>query len=612
MSLLDDVSIVVTPNGYKAGELYAVIPVPTEGAELVTNGDFSSGSTGWTIINGTVTDKYNASMTAYQSGIRISPFNKTGTYKVSFDLVVTSGSCKFDAGGGNNQTYSTSGTKEILVINTSKFEFNAFNLGWVGTLDNVSVKEWTGADMDVTRATAATRVDENGLVNYAEIVGAEEVTNGDFATDTDWTKGTGWTISGDKAIYTGTANASLNQSNALISGKFYKLQYEVISSSLDGNFKISGVTESAQSPLSQSVGTHTVYFTADGSAPTNIALRVVFNTTGTLEIDNVSVKEVTRDNVPRIDYSGCPHILAEPQRTNVNTYSEDFSQSFYIKDSGVSVGTTNNISPSGESNATKIDVTDNGRIYANVASDTYTSSVFIKAGTFAYFKIGGVNIDLVAGTNANGTIDSLGSGWFRVGINYTGNRPFQIQAYPDGTYSSHTTTGDYYIWGSQIESGSYATSYIPTDGGTVTRLKDTVVKSGFQSDGIFGSTEGSAVFDFKWDLTNYVLDFYDSSGVKMRIFNSSNNSWYLRDIAGSAWYLTGFTIAEGERSIIAFKWNGTQVVAFQDGEKSSATGTFASSMAIDSISNNNLNNLSSMKFYKTALTDDELKTLTTI
>ena len=36
MSLLDDVSIVVTPNGYKAGELYAVIPVPTEGAEEVT------------------------------------------------------------------------------------------------------------------------------------------------------------------------------------------------------------------------------------------------------------------------------------------------------------------------------------------------------------------------------------------------------------------------------------------------------------------------------------------------------------------------------------------------------------------------------------------------
>ena len=43
MSLLDDVSIVVTPNGYKAGELYAVVPVPTEGAEEVTNGDFDGG-----------------------------------------------------------------------------------------------------------------------------------------------------------------------------------------------------------------------------------------------------------------------------------------------------------------------------------------------------------------------------------------------------------------------------------------------------------------------------------------------------------------------------------------------------------------------------------------
>ena len=58
MSLLDDVSIVVTPNGYKAGTLFGVIPVPTEGAELVTNGDFAtdtdwSKGTGWTISGGT-------------------------------------------------------------------------------------------------------------------------------------------------------------------------------------------------------------------------------------------------------------------------------------------------------------------------------------------------------------------------------------------------------------------------------------------------------------------------------------------------------------------------------------------------------------------------------
>ena len=43
-------------------------------------------------------------------------------------------------------------------------------------------------DMTVTRATTATRVDENGLVNYAEVLGSELVTNGDFANGTtNWT-----------------------------------------------------------------------------------------------------------------------------------------------------------------------------------------------------------------------------------------------------------------------------------------------------------------------------------------------------------------------------------------------------------------------------------------
>ena len=61
--------------------------------------------------------------------------------------------------------------------------------GVYGLIDNVSVKEYTSADMDVTRNTAATRVDENGLVNYAEVIGGEEVTNGDFTQlplDTGW------------------------------------------------------------------------------------------------------------------------------------------------------------------------------------------------------------------------------------------------------------------------------------------------------------------------------------------------------------------------------------------------------------------------------------------
>ena len=51
------------------------------------------------------------------------------------------------------------------------------------------------------------------------------------------------------------------------------------------------------------------------------------NGTGYFSIDNVSVKEATIDNLPRVDYTdGTSSLLVEPQRTNLITYSEDFSR----------------------------------------------------------------------------------------------------------------------------------------------------------------------------------------------------------------------------------------------------------------------------------------------
>jgi hypothetical protein len=210
MSILDKASLIQIPSGYKNGKLYSVKPTPSYGSEQISNGDFSDGSTGWTVTNGTVTDKYNASMTAYQNGIKVTPFSLSGTYKLVFDLTITSGSCKFDGGGSNSQTYTTSGRKELTITNPTKFEFNAFNLGWVGTLDNVSVKEVLVADGDFTfsRSSSATRVNSEGLIEVASVVSTTElVTNGDFATDSDWVKApSGVTISGGSANF----NASVD------------------------------------------------------------------------------------------------------------------------------------------------------------------------------------------------------------------------------------------------------------------------------------------------------------------------------------------------------------------------------------------------------------------
>ena len=198
----------------------------------------------WTLSNGSISDKYNASMTAYQSGIKITPFVKTGNYKVVFDLVITSGSCKFDAGGGNDEIYTTSGTKEILITNPTKFEFNAFNLGWVGTIDNVSVKE----------------------------VGQ------------DWSLGADWSIGDDKAVR-GTSAGNLTQSPFTV-GKTYKVSWE----QSNGFIAVYGNTLSTLLSNTGDEGVRIVYFTPTSSS------RLDFRSTDDdAEVTNISVKEVGQD-----------------------------------------------------------------------------------------------------------------------------------------------------------------------------------------------------------------------------------------------------------------------------------------------------------------------------
>ena len=158
--------------------------------------------------------------------------------------------------------------------------------------------------------------------------------------------------------------------------------------------------------------------------------------------------------------------LIEEVPWNLITYSEDFSNSSYIKDSGITIGTTNNVSPISNNTATQINVTNFGRIYKNVTSAEYRTSLYLKAGTFAYFKVVGQNVDLNLGTISSvypADIEDVGNGWYRISISYiTSIRPFQIQAFPDNTYSTHTTSGNYFVWGAMLNYGDTTKPYIKT------------------------------------------------------------------------------------------------------------------------------------------------------
>ena len=105
-----------------------------------------------------------------------------------------------------------------------------------------SLKPTDGSgDLTFTRASSATRVNEQGLIETASVISPTElITNGDFATDTSWTK-IGSTISGGQATFPANGTNILlfqTASPSISVGSIVKLDYEIISNSLsDGTLR---------------------------------------------------------------------------------------------------------------------------------------------------------------------------------------------------------------------------------------------------------------------------------------------------------------------------------------------------------------------------------------
>ena len=504
MSLLDDVSIVVTPNGYKAGELYAVVPVPVEGAELVDNGDFAtdtdwiklngstiSGGVGNIIANGAVSST-GSNWSLYQTNV----FSPSTRYRIQFRARQTSGSGNFNVAYAYglilNEVITSSFVDYSIDFTTSsdswvnELTFGGFTIGDTFEVDNVSVKEYTSADMDVTRETAATRVDENGLVNYAEVVSDTElVTNGDFATDSDWTKN-GWTINGE-ASNDGVNTGNLNQDIGLQQDKTYLVEVTITnynSGTLQVRLGLGSTID-----VGSSEDTFSLTLT---STSTNSLLRF-YPKVGSLfngSISNISVKEVTRDNVPRIDYTGggCPHILAEPQRTNLITYSEDLSTYSTVS---TTVSTTTETSPI--ESVTPFLITETATsnqhyIGGNSVSLSGNNTIycFVKnVSSGRYFKmwglgLGGANEAVIFDTNTetiyepststlyvsgSAKLEDYSNGWFRCSI--TVNTTITsfvaiglintVSGFGNDMYLGDITKS-VLITGVQLEVGSYPTS----------------------------------------------------------------------------------------------------------------------------------------------------------
>jgi hypothetical protein len=268
---------------------------------------------------------------------------------------------------------------------------------------------------------------------------------------------------------------------------------------------------------------------------------------------------------PRFDYDPVTlapkGLLIEEQRTNLLTYSEQFDNAAWTK-SGATVTANATTSPDGTVNADKLaETATTAPHYAiqtvTVATGAHTASVFVKAaertwcilemagtpfGCGAWFNLSTGAVGTQFGSPSSVAIISAGNGWWRVTMTKTaassGSASIVVYTATGDNISSYAGTAGsgIFVYGAQLEAGSFATSYIPTVASTVTRSADVATMTGTNFSSWYNPVEGTLIANVVptnsiasntraatiTDGTNRVVDIYIDTTV-WRSFNGTTN-----------------------------------------------------------------------------------------
>jgi len=359
--------------------------------------------------------------------------------------------------------------------------------------------------------------------------------------------------------------------------------------------------------------------------------------------------ESVASGIPRLDYFasdgtvGCPALLVEPSGSNLALRSAEFevSGTWAPTNTSVTTGTTAAFTaPDNSTDADLLTSTTSGSSFVGqtiaIASGTYTISVFGKAGTSHIFSLGNVSRNLrgawfnlnagaVTGTVNGGTasMQNYGNGWYRCIYTSSGmvsGTNTLIVGLADAANGLSATSGtNLYVWGAQLETGSVATSYIPTTTAAVTRNADVVSVSGAVS-GSIGQTEGTIYLDLtvlgkgSSSATRWVQIFGPSNNIGLAI-NSSN---LFRSIVNtqSDTLLTAPLISSGVK--VAWAYDATGTTCFINGTQytlttgGNQTMSSLTSISIDGSANTAFGfaRIRAAALYNTRLTNAELAALT--
>jgi hypothetical protein len=364
--------------------------------------------------------------------------------------------------------------------------------------------------------------------------------------------------------------------------------------------------------------------------------------------------ETVASGVPRLDYplldgvvQDCPTLFLEPIRINIYTQSEDLSQATTLTNTTVDADSIT--SPDGALTGNKITQTSGAYLRKTLTSlsGTYAWSFFAKKGDLRYlcartlFVQNGTTpsysnniIDLDTKTIAykgtsvtSASIQQYPNDWIKVEIiatdNATGSADLLDFFFTDNASSTATgAVGNGYLWGVQFESGSYGTSYIPnlttgstsrsadaaTGAGTSDTFNDSegVLMAEFSVFDVAANSKSISIYKTSSPTSNAVILYYNANRIAFDILNPS----------GTVSVLTDISVAK-ELNKVAIKYKSGDIALWFNGlELVTRTNTLSLSgldkLEFDFVSNNDFyGKIKDIRYYNTALSDSELRALTT-
>ena len=360
--------------------------------------------------------------------------------------------------------------------------------------------------------------------------------------------------------------------------------------------------------------------------------------TSATRINKSGLIELVDNNIARIDFTGSSdgHLLIEKESTNLITFSEDLevSSGGTSRQNNATTTASSLPSPDGGTNAFTFvyDGTFNASIKKQIAvsaDEVITFSVFIKKTEETNFsgdskcQIGIFNNVVSTETTPLGNAlnaATIGE-WVRYSVTATadsdgGNVVPNIRC---------DEAAQFDVFGWQLENNSFATSYIPTSGSTVTRNTETCLDSGTSQD--FNSLEGvlyceiAGLADGHINRNIAISDGTTSNTAEVFLQAAEGNIKFRLKASGTA-DVQGTIPANDQLAFnkCAFKYKSGESSFFINGVKvREDTDTFNLSGSLSELNfsaGNSATNLfegkvREVRVYTKALTEAELITLTT-